>query len=234
MIRNRLFDITLSIMLVVAVAASMAVAVLAFAPAKAQAAVAIDTNAPASLELSLASDGTSVAGATFSVYRVADASFTGELSPVDAFANYGLSFENATAESWAAMAARLAEAVANNQHEPDAVAVTNAQGVVRFSNLPVGLYLVLGDPLQVDGASVVPAPFMVRLPDLSDADEWVYDVQASVKHQVVPNGSSDNSTGSNQSGKDKLPQTGQLWWPVPVLLFAGIVFVALGAIRLRR
>lgn len=226
-------------MLTVVVAASLAMAavVVALVPAKAQAAVAIDTHAPASLELSLAPDGAPAAGATFSVYRVADVSFTGELSPTSAFANYGLSFENATAESWAAMAARLAEAVANNQHEPDAVAVTNAQGVVRFANLPVGLYLVVGDPLRVGGASIVPAPFMVCLPDLSDADEWVYDVQASVKHQIIPDASSDESTGSNQSGqsgKDKLPQTGQLWWPVPVLLFAGIAFIAFGAIRLRR
>lgn len=27
---------------------------------------------------------------------------------------------------------------------------------------------------------------------------------------------------------EKLPQTGQLWWPVPVMLFGGIIFVAVG------
>lgn len=31
---------------------------------------------------------------------------------------------------------------------------------------------------------------------------------------------------------EKLPQTGQLWWPVPVLLVAGIVFISIGC-RLR-
>lgn len=32
----------------------------------------------------------------------------------------------------------------------------------------------------------------------------------------------------------KLPQTGQLWWPVPVLFAVGTVFVALGVLRKRR
>ncbi len=29
----------------------------------------------------------------------------------------------------------------------------------------------------------------------------------------------------------KLPQTGQLWWPVPVLLLAGLVLVIVGLLR---
>ena len=32
----------------------------------------------------------------------------------------------------------------------------------------------------------------------------------------------------------KLPQTGQLWWPVPVLLMAGMLFVIVGLFRRRR
>ncbi len=43
-----------------------------------------------------------------------------------------------------------------------------------------------------------------------------------------------SSSGGDEPGTeitppaDKLPQTGQLWWPVPVLLAAGIIFVAAG------
>lgn len=33
--------------------------------------------------------------------------------------------------------------------------------------------------------------------------------------------------------KPRLPQTGQLWWPVPVLIAAGLLFVILGLIRRR-
>lgn len=34
-------------------------------------------------------------------------------------------------------------------------------------------------------------------------------------------------------GPEELPQTGQLWWPVPVLLTAGLFFVLLGLLRRR-
>lgn len=35
-----------------------------------------------------------------------------------------------------------------------------------------------------------------------------------------------NSPGNPES--EKLPQTGQLWWPVPVLVLGGLIFVAIG------
>lgn len=38
---------------------------------------------------------------------------------------------------------------------------------------------------------------------------------------------SDKSTTTTTS-ENKLPQTGQLWWPVPVLSFGGIIFIAAG------
>lgn len=215
-----------------------ALAVLAFSPAKAQAAVAVDVDAPASLELSLTSGGEAASGVAFSVYRVADVAFTGELTPVTPFAGYGVSFEDDTAEGWAAMAQSLNELVSADGIAPNAKAVTDARGVASFSGLPVGLYLVTGETFRTDGASVVPAPFMICLPDLSDSDERLYDVRAGVKSQIVPDASPGTSSGgSSSSGKPsqgKLPQTGQLWWPVPVLLLTGAAFTALGAVRLRR
>lgn len=45
--------------------------------------------------------------------------------------------------------------------------------------------------------------------------------------------SSSSNPGSSSSHPEKVPQTGQLWWPVPVLCVAGLVFVAVG-IRLKK
>lgn len=36
-----------------------------------------------------------------------------------------------------------------------------------------------------------------------------------------------------EPGKPTLPQTGQLWWPVPVLIAAGLLFVVIGLLRRR-
>lgn len=204
-------------------------AVAAFAPAKAHAATAIDVNARASLELSLAPDGSPAQGAQFSLYRVADVSLACEFTPTSAFAGYDLSFEDTTAETWTSMAQSLAELVSSGTPLPDAKAATNAQGTASFADLPVGLYLVTGEPTRVGSSDVVPAPFMVCLPSLSSADEWLYDVTADVKYQVIP-----DTPVTPDTPKGKLPQTGQLWWPVPVLLLAGAALAAFGATRLRR
>lgn len=36
--------------------------------------------------------------------------------------------------------------------------------------------------------------------------------------------------GDSSNGDEKLPQTGQLWWPVPVLTILGIIFLVLGRV----
>lgn len=206
----------------------LAVALLAMVPARAHAAVAVDEKRPASLELVFAPQGAPAQGVAFSAYRVADMRFTGELTPTQAFAEYGLSFDDATAESWTAMAGSLNELVFADGIAPDAKSTTDAQGFAAFSSLPVGLYLIVGETFRVDGADAVPAPFMICLPSLSADDEWVYDVQSNVKHEVLP-----DPSPSAKPSKGKIAQTGQLWWPLPLLLSAGMVLSAFGAIRFR-
>lgn len=206
----------------------LAVALLVLLPARAHAAVAVDEKRPASLELTFTLQGAPAQGVAFSAYRVADMRFTGELTPTQSFAEYSLSFDNATAESWAAMAGSLNEVVFADGIVPDAKAVTDAQGVATLSGLPVGLYLIVGEAFRVDGADAVPAPFMICLPSLSADDEWMYDAQSNVKHEVLPDASS-----STKPGQGKLAQTGQLWWSLPLLLAAGMLLGACGAVLLR-
>lgn len=43
--------------------------------------------------------------------------------------------------------------------------------------------------------------------------------------------SSNTSSTPTNSGKTNLPQTGQLWWPVPVLVCAGLLLIVVGLIR---
>lgn len=40
--------------------------------------------------------------------------------------------------------------------------------------------------------------------------------------------SSKSTAKTTTKAIEKLPQTGQLWWPVPVMLFGGMIFVAIG------
>lgn len=46
-------------------------------------------------------------------------------------------------------------------------------------------------------------------------------------------GNTPGGTPDNQPDAPKLPQTGQLWWPVPIMLFAGLLLVLMGLMQRR-
>ena len=102
-------------------------------------------------------------------------------------------------------------------------------GKATFSDLTFGLYLVV----QKTAASGYgkTKPFLVSLPYLYEG-EYQYDVASQPKtdleREVKP-----TSPPSSGGGGGKLPQTGQLWWPVPVLACAGLGCIAVGLFRRR-
>jgi len=87
--------------------------------------------------------------------------------------------------------------------------------------------------------------------DLSSSDTWtvvekeIEDYTVTVTREgttfVVTNTYKEDQPGkpttpvnNGKSNHSKLPQTGQLWWPIPVLLSGGLLFIILGLLRRRR
>ena len=89
-------------------------------------------------------------------------------------------------------------------------------GVAIFTELPVGLYLVI----QEDSATGFSQcePFFITLPVNSD-EGWEYEIDATPKINI------DQEPIKPPSN---IPQTGQLKWPIPVLAIAGIVIFSVG------
>lgn len=56
---------------------------------------------------------------------------------------------------------------------------------------------------------------------------------ASMANDSNSSSASQSSSSNSSSQPNKVPQTGQLWWPVPILCVAGLVFVAAG-IRVKK
>ena len=83
--------------------------------------------------------------------------------------------------------------------------------------------------------------------ELDSAAQWTVVEKELEKYTVevtregvtfVVTNTCENSTPPEPSTPDqpsdpKLPQTGQLWWPVPMLIVAGLLFIAIGLIRRR-
>ena len=105
-------------------------------------------------------------------------------------------------------------------------------GTVKFTNLEVGLYLVMQAKRGTDDHQYVIAPFLISIPNKNPDGKWLYDVNAQSKPigiAWIPPESPDEP-----SKPKKLPQTGQLWWPVMLLGGLGVLMLCTGMIRKNR
>lgn len=92
----------------------------------------------------------------------------------------------------------------------------------KFENLSKGMYLIMREGVIV--------PFLVSVPMIVDGVE-VYDIEtfpktSSEKSDIPDKDTPNNPAPSGNSGR--LPQTGQLNWPIPVLAISGVLLFVVG------
>ena len=100
-----------------------------------------------------------------------------------------------------------------------------ADGMVIFDNLPEGTYLIY-QRTSASGYSKI-APFLITLP-AKIGNEIYYHVDASPKVELDKLPQPDSPEKPSVPKGDKLPQTGQLNWPIPVLSVTGLLLFAIG------
>lgn len=186
-------------------------------------------NGHCSITVSMTYKGKAVRGGTLALYRVGDvAEDDGNYSfvPVEEIQADIPEFGDIESPD---LAGRLAELEGKLTPVTSDPVTVDRDGNATFSDLTFGLYLVV----QKTAASGYgkTAPFLVSVPYLY-ADEYQYDVTSQPKtdleREVKP-----TAPPPSGSGGKKLPQTGQLWWPVPVLACAGLGCIAVGLFRRR-
>lgn len=186
-----------------------------------------------SITVTMTYRGKALPGGTLVLYKVGDvAEEDGNYSfvPVEAIRGDFAQFGDIQSPDLAGKLSKLEDKLTPVTALPQKV---GEDGKVTFLNLPFGLYLVV----QKTAASGYgkTAPFLVSVPYLY-ADEYQYDVtsqpKTDLKREVPtkPTSPTTKPTTSSGGGK-KLPQTGQLWWPVPVLACAGLGCIAVGLFR---
>lgn len=97
-------------------------------------------------------------------------------------------------------------------------------GEATFSGLSTGLYLIVQNK-AADGFSKL-GTFLVSVPYMENG-EYQYHVTASMKSELErePEPTAPTPTKPNDP---ELPQTGQLNWPVPLMVVAGLAFFVVG------
>lgn len=206
--------------------------VLAFLPTAASAHPVPEPGRKGSITVSMHFDGEPVSGGSLTLYRVGevsqnDGNYT--FVPTWEFVRWGSDFGTLDSAEQIAQTAHSLRYFALRNGSTGTTRGIGTDGKVTFSNLEQGLYLLV----QTRAAPGYSRgnPFLVSIPYEQDG-EYLYDVDAQAKTELERE---PTPTKPPEKPGGKLPQTGQLNWPVPVLAAAGLVLFAIGwGIRFRR
>ena len=159
-------------------------------------------------------------GDTYALVRVADAhadrtAGTVRYTTCGGFAAYDCDWASLTASQRKTRAAEIAPA-AVRRGQFDASGVTDAQGQVLFEDLSPGLYLLLRVKVKDANADYLFSPCFLSVPETVNG-ELVDHVVSTPKYQWDP-----------PEEDPQIPQTGQLQWPIPVLMISGILLCLSG------
>lgn len=112
--------------------------------------------------------------------------------------------------------AKILEAVAKEQQNFTAVGITDSNGCILFDDLQPGLYLLIRTKVADKNADFSCDPAFYSVPAWEDG-MWKYDVTVAPKF-----------SWTDPEIPENLPQTGQLKWPIPILLLTGMGFFFVG------
>ncbi len=196
----------------------LAVAVLCSLSAQVCAADYVDMDKEGSITLELKYDGKPVTGGKFSCIKVADVVYE------DGEYFFVRLLEREEYRGTLPDVDDIYEYVQDNKEffATQKVSHTNTDGVVRFTSRMPGLYLIIQETSAPGYVKM--NPFLVTLPYLKDG-RYVYDVTANTKPALEPE---EKPATPKPDPGDKLPQTGQLNWPVPVLAVGGLALFTVG------
>ena len=186
-------------------------------------------NGHCSITVSMTYREKAVRGGKLALYKVGDvAENDGNYSfvPVEAIRGDIPEFGDIQSPELAGKLAKLEKKLTPVTADPVTV---GKDGKATFSNLTFGLYLVV-QKTAASGYRKI-APFLVSVPYLY-RDEYQYELTSQPKTDLEQEVKPTAPPSSGGSG-GKLPQTGQLWWPVPLLICAGLGCIAVGLFRRR-
>jgi len=175
-----------------------------------------------SIEVIVRYDGENVDGGTLTAIRV------GYVDEEDGNYFFSQEFTNIKIEDIASSNAPKTQQEFYNNNKSNYDFYTQTQtvenGKATFSGLSTGLYLIVQNR-AADGFSKLGA-FLVSVPYMEDG-EYQYHVTAAIKSELERE-PEPTEPPPTEPDDPKLPQTGQLNWPIPLMVVAGLGLFAAG------
>ncbi len=167
---------------------ALCIAVLLLPPALC-ASGTIETDRDCALTITYADGETSLSGASFSIYRIAEVDAYGEFTTTPDFSGFNVDIKGNNDEAWRTLASTLEGYVLRDSITPTDKGKTDSQGILSFptgeTKLKTGLYLVLGERHTQNNTAYEPSPFIVMLPT-TQANDWAYSQTVEPKFTSTP------------------------------------------------
>ena len=178
------------------------------------------------------------AGGDLNIFKVADVvsdngysyELTEEFSGIENASTVTETIDKKLDASNAELAINLAKFASDKSVKAKTTLKATEDSVLKFSDLEVGLYLITQSTAST-GYSIMD-PFLISIPG-KETEKDRYNVNASPKMGKIQKETTPPPKDNTPPSGGKLPQTGQLWWPVAVLLAAGAIMLGGGVFRRR-
>ena len=165
---------------------------MVFAASTSEAKDPIAVDAACSLTMTYRAGEISFPDVQVRIYRIADVSADFQYTLTEDFAGSQLSLNGISSQAeWNTIRTTLDMYIAANAPAPSAAALTDGDGTVHFTDLPVGLYYICPISCAQDGFRYYFASGLTALPTLDAASDWNY-------HTVIqPKADADNPTSED-------------------------------------
>ena len=128
--------------------------------------------------------------ASCDLYLVGRAGSHGDIIWNEIYAKYGV---DGSKEGIKNAANNLMPFIRRDGIEPDRTATADGAGIIRFTDLPEGVYLISGDSFDIGSKTYHPIPTLAVLPYWNGTG-WVQDVQVEIKSEIEDHGGGGGNT----------------------------------------
>jgi len=134
----------------------------------------VDTAKEVTLKVEFCPDGKAADNVKFELFKVADIDKHTNLTLTEEFASLPVDLTAPDSSVWEDLVDEAESCVASGGLTADYSAVTEEDGIARFTDLSVGLYLLRGNSYVVNHDVYKPQPYLIMLPGLTESGEREY------------------------------------------------------------
>ena len=125
-----------------------------------------------------------ISGSVIKIYQVAEVNSGGKYTFLDSY-DINDTLVHDSASEWNELAVLIKKYVDDNNINPSVSCTSNDNGVCDFSDVSVGLYLVISEMVEIGNTQYSSSPSLIAVPTLNQVDnKSVYDVSAFLKTEA--------------------------------------------------